>query len=657
MCADTFIGDLCVGGVVKFRILGPVEIIRDGTPLPIGGPRNRAVLAALATDVGRAVNTEKLAGAVWGEQPPATVRAQIQICISALRRLELPITSSYSGYTLDVDPFSVDATQFHALIAQARALSKADGYRQEAADLLRSAVDLWRGPALDGVPGLAAEAARLDEARIAATGDLMDMELQFGRHSHLISELTTLAREYPLQERFQAQLMLALYRSSRQAEALRVYRDLREMMHRDLGLEPGLELQSLERRMLMRDPALAYSETVQEQPLIIEQANAPRREQIVRLPPETGVFTGRSREIERITEQLLGTGSPVVLTGPVGIGKSALAVQTAYGLSGHFPDGVLYLDLRAADPQEAVSQLLGQLGEDPAGDRDRYAERVATGRMLLVFDGVTDEEQIRGLLPRTMSAAVLITSRSRLTALEGSWLLEVDPLDEDAGMDLLGNIIGHHRLAAEPEAARAVVGQCERLPFAIRIAGARLLAKPHWSLTRFAGRLEPEATRLDELAHADLRMRSVLDLEYTALDPILRWALRRLSLPRVPYLPSWLAAALLDLSLPQTENVLESLLDARLLTAVPAPLGDDIRYRLPSLVWLFARERARIEDSPMDTDAAQDRARLAGLRLMDELGSESPSLDQLDPAQRAAALADPAGWLTAHQDILGSLTC
>ncbi|ONI88276.1 hypothetical protein ALI144C_07510 [Actinosynnema sp. ALI-1.44] len=675
---------------MEFRILGPVQAEHEQRLLPLGGTRQRAVLAALLLDAGRVVGIDKLTSAVWGDRPPATVRAQIQICVSALRRLGLPIESTHTGYLLAVDPDDIDAVRFETLVSEARAATSSSGwYSSEAVEALRTALALWRGPALDGLPGLAAEATWLDESRLVATGDLIDAEIQHGRHVHLVGELSALVREHPLQERFHAQLMLVLYRSSRQADALQAYRGLQRMMRQELGLEPGPELQSLERRILARDPSL-------DQPAKPVQPVTAERHQAVLtnlvddmtdqptdvsfwLPPDSTVFTGRVEEIDEISELLLAprakAASVVVLTGLAGVGKTALAVRVAHWQRHAFPDGTLFVDVarstgRPVSAQDCVVQLLRQLGtrpEDlPAGPQDRlslYIQRTGSCRALLIFDDVDDERLVRSLLPRDPRCAVLITSRRRLTALEGARLKEVDVLATNTAVEMLAEIAGQERVGQDIPAAERIAVYCDGLPFALRIAASRLQAKPHWPVSRLARRLADERTRLDELQHADLDLRDVLDSSYTALSPRLRRAFRLLGLLATPYFPIWFPVVLLAESEDEAEDLVESLLDDRLLTVAVHDRSKEIRYSFPCLVRLYARERAVAEDPEAEREAALERVRATCVRLTDLCGflqdtrrarsdMDEDALAPLDPATAADLLADPGRWLADHQDLL-----
>jgi DNA-binding SARP family transcriptional activator len=241
------------------RLLGPLEIELEGRPAPLGGRAPRALLARLLLDANRAVAVDRLVEDLWGEEAPASAVKMIQIHVSALRKVlpEGTLVTRSRGYALEIDPDAVDLVRFEALRREGQE-ALAGGSHELAAERLREAVGLWRGPALDEFdePFAAIESARLEELRVASIEDRIEAELALGRHAGLAGELGELVARHPLRERLRGQLMLALYRSGRQAEALDGYRRLRAMLTDELGIEPSPALRELERRMLQQDPRL-----------------------------------------------------------------------------------------------------------------------------------------------------------------------------------------------------------------------------------------------------------------------------------------------------------------------------------------------------------------------------------------------------------------
>ena len=254
-----------MNNALDFRLLGPVEVSAGGRPLPVGGPKQRSILALLLLQAGTPVSRDSLVDAVWGEHPPTTAATALHGYVSQLRKVLEPereagsapsvLVTRGSGYALDVTPDQIDAERFRSLAEEGRRAADAD----ERARLLREALALWRGPALGeaaGEPALASDAARLDEERAAALGDRIEADLELGRHAELVGELEALVADEPLRERPRGQLILALYRCGRQADALAAYRDARRTLVEEVGIEPGPALRDLEHRVLAQDPSL-----------------------------------------------------------------------------------------------------------------------------------------------------------------------------------------------------------------------------------------------------------------------------------------------------------------------------------------------------------------------------------------------------------------
>ena len=246
--------------VVEIRILGPLEVVEDGRPVVVAAPKVRALLAVLLLHRGEVVSTDRLIDALWGERASPTAAKTVQVYVSNLRKAlgDGLLVTEGRGYLLQTEPGQVDVDRFEALVAQGRpALDQGDALT--AAALLREALGVWRGPALADFayePFAQAEIARLDEARLGALEDRIDADLAVGEHARVVGELEALVREHPVRERLRGQLMLALYRSGRQADALQAYRDARRQLLDELGLEPGRALQELEQAILLHDPAL-----------------------------------------------------------------------------------------------------------------------------------------------------------------------------------------------------------------------------------------------------------------------------------------------------------------------------------------------------------------------------------------------------------------
>jgi DNA-binding SARP family transcriptional activator len=626
------------GDSVEFRILGPLEVTAGSERLDLGGARQQIVLATLLLGAGKVVSVDRLLEAVYGEDLPHTARTQAQMTVSSLRRLfaahgdETAISSQPQGYVLQVGGGWLDSGRFTELVAAA-GVARESGDLDQAVAGLRDALRLWRGPALEGIDSqlIRAAASRLDEERIAAIEIRLALELDLGRHHELAGELAELVGEFPLREGLRGQLMLALYRCGRTAEALAAYRQARQTMIEELGIEPGERLQQLERAILNSDPVLAPE--AGPVTILLPGRLVPRL-----LPAGIADFTGRTGEIGQIRCRLKHAAGEehriavpvVVIAGKGGVGKTSIAVRASHEMAGHFADGQLFADLhggtsRPVSAAEVLQRFLRALGvpgaQVPDGLDERaemYRNLVAGRKILVVLDDAAGEGQVSPLLPGGGAAAVMITSRSRLAGLAGAVRIEVDGLDAGGSVDLLARIIGAERVAAQPEAAAAVAQLCGHLPLALRIAGARLSARPHWGIQQLAERLADETRRLDELTHADMGIRASISLSYESVGEQARRLFRRLALWEAPTLPGWLGAALLAQPLASAGDLLDELIAAQLVEVTGAEAGPHARYRFHDLIRVFARERLAAEEPPAVRKAALERALGALLCVTEE---------------------------------------
>ncbi|MFE7836411.1 BTAD domain-containing putative transcriptional regulator [Streptomyces sp. NPDC057474] len=626
---------------LEFRLLGPVEAWHGDRPLRLGGPKPRALLAVLLLRAGQVVPADALVDVIWGDEPPGTARALVQTYVSALRRA-LPAEAAEAietrppGYVMRPGVGRVDLAGFETRTAEGRRAA-ADGDHAEAARLLREALELWHGPALGGVgEALRGEAGRLEEARQAALEERIAAELEAGGHeAELVTELTALVEARPTRERPRGQLMLGLYRLGRQADALAVYAEGRAVLAEELGLDPGPELKRLYEAILRADPTLLASTAATAAP----QPAAATPRPVSLLPPAIGDFTGREEELAQVVEVLTGEREAmpvVVVSGAAGVGKSALAVQAAHRVAGDYPDGQLYAELHGfsepVPPAEVLGRLLRALGADPPEDTaergDLFRSLVAGRRILLVLDDANGEAQIRPLLPGSATCGVLVTSRARLGGLVGALRTDLDVLDDARGLELLTRVTGPERTPDDPReraAARRIVELCGGLPLALRIAGARLATRRHWTPSVLAERLADEHRRLDELSVGDLEVRAGLGLSYQALDECARRVLRRIATLGSADVAVWTVAALSGTPEDEAEEILERLLDAQLINCPGTDQVGQPRYRLHDLVRVYAAERAEAEDPVGDRTAAVGRALTAGLWLMDRVTEAAPS--------------------------------
>ena len=627
-----------VAGSVEFRILGPLEITAGSSRLEVSGTRQQVVLATLLLHVNKTVSVPRLLEAVYGEQPPSTSRSQVQISVSALRRMfsahcRSPVIETRdTGYIIQSTTDQLDYAQFTDLVERARS-SRDAGHLEQAVARYRSALRLWRGPALDGILSrlVLDGASRLDEQRVSVNEDRISIELLLGRHREMVGELTELIAEFPLRERLHRQLMLALYRCDRTAEALQAYRQARQTFIDELGIEPGEPLRQLEYAILTADPSL-------DQPDGPVSAWPPQRQAPCLLPADIADFTGRAMQVEQIQRNLILAAEDttrlavpvVVIAGKGGVGKTTIAVHASHGIADRFPDGQLFADLRGASAQptspiEVLERFLRALGmpgaQIPDGLDERaeaYRNLLANRKVLVVLDDSASEVQVSPLLPGRPTSAVVITSRSRLTGLAGAAHVDVDVLDADRSLELLAHIVGADRVRSQALAAAEIAELCGRLPLALRIAGARLSARPHWSLQQLVDRLADETRRLDELRHGNLGFRASISLTYENVGEQTRRLFRLLALLDLPTFSGWLSAALLGQPVSVAQDMLDDLVGVQLIETTGVGSGVHSQYRFHDLIRVFARERLAAEDLPAERRAALERALGALLHLADD---------------------------------------
>jgi DNA-binding SARP family transcriptional activator/Tfp pilus assembly protein PilF len=659
----------------EFRILGPLEVIAGSRPVELSGTRLQIVLTMLLLNANGVVSVGRLEEAIYGQDPPQTSRTQAMIAVSALRRLlaehgeDATISRRAQGYALHIGDGRLDSLRFATLLAAARAAREAGDLGLATASY-RDALRLWRGPALEGIDSLLVRAAatQLDEQRTTAIEDRLELELDLGRHHELIGELVALAAEFPLRERLRGQLMLALYRSGRAAEALETYRLARRVMIDELGIEPGRELQRLQRAILASDLSL--------DPPAERLTIWPARQQVPRLlPADIADFTGRTDEVSKIRQHLTAVAADsvqlappvVVISGQGGVGKTSLALHVSHGLARQFADGQLFADLHGATaqppgPAQVLERFLRALGvpgpQVPDGLDERaeaYRNLLAGRRVLVVLDDAATENQILPLLPGSGSAAVLVTSRSALAGLAGATRIPLNVFEAGQSMELLGRIAGTSRVGAQREAAAKVTEQCGHLPLALRIAGGRLAVRPHWDVRQLAERLADQARRLDELELGELGVRASISLSYYAASAAAKRLLRRLALLDVPVFSGWVSAPLLDEQPADADDVLDELVSARLIEPVGTAFAAHGQYRFHDLIRLFTRERLAAEEPAGEQRAALERALGCLLFLSEEarhryLGGSYVRLDPSAPrwplpsALAELLVSDPRAW-------------
>ncbi|WP_158675808.1 AfsR/SARP family transcriptional regulator [Nocardia stercoris] len=705
---------------IRFRVLGPVEILGDDGPLT-AAPRHRAVLAYLLLNAGRACSAERLADAMWGVETPDTARAQIHASIAAIRRVlrdcgrDPVLVTTPAGYVVTPEPGEFDLAVFRDEIAsvavgsQVDPIARRDSVGHSAAPqfgagslvlTLRRALALWQGEPLAGVHAefAAGERRRLRDRRLAAVELLMEAELAAHQHEQVLDELAAEVAAHPGRERLAGQLVLALYRSGRQADALAAARALRAVLAENQGLDPGRAFAELEAAVLRADPALdlpAPDSVVPATPATVVTAavaaqassgisipEAPRPASPTRsagavpanfLPYDLPDFAGREVELAAIVadSNSIPPVSIWTIDGMAGIGKTALAVHAAHRLTDSCPHGQLFLDLQAhtpgADPvpvEIATAVLLRQLGMAADHIPDSAAERAALWRselgrrrVVVVLDNVRDSEQVRPLLPGSAGSIVIITSRRRLVDLDGARTLSMETLTARDAVDLFGAIVGP-RAAAEPVAVLDVAQLCGFLPLAVRIAAARLTHRSRWTVGYLGDRLRDERRRLAELATAERGVAAAFALSYDQLEPLPQRMFRLLGLHPGTDIDAAAAAALAGTDLDSAETVLEDLLDVHMVAQ--RRLG---RYTMHDLL----RDQARAA-----ADSDSDRARAVTRLLTFYLYSARAAVDLVFAHSAADREALPgtdiewtrfggpvpaAAWLDAERDNLVAAVC
>jgi DNA-binding SARP family transcriptional activator/tetratricopeptide (TPR) repeat protein len=665
--------------MAEYRVFGPVQLISDQLAMDLGPPKQRLVLAALMIDAGRPLTIGTLVDRVWGEDPPTEARNALYAHIMRIRRVLSAVTRAEdtpaelvrgpAGYTLDISREQIDLHRFRHLVRQAR---QPEHNVAERAALLRCALDLWRGAPLADLGGPWVDRVRdgCRQEHVDATMTWARAELRAGNHEAVLARASDLMDSYPLVEPLVAALMRALGAAGRVAEALDCYRTTRQRLAEELGVDPTAELQEAHRTILRGVPALTGSPGAVAVPVARGGPGSP----ICQLPPDVADFTGRSVQCRRLVEMLTGqlaTETPVVvLTGPPGVGKSALALHAAHEVRQRFPDGQLFVSLagasaQAREPADVLDGMLRAVGVPPWQIPDALDQRTALlrarlagRRMLIVADDAAGPAQIRPLLPGTAGCAMLVTSRNRLAGLEAATLVTVECLSHDEAVRLLGRIAGDQRIAEARQAVEALVAACGRLPLALRIVGARLAARPGWPVGRLVDLVSDQRRRLDELAVDDLAVRSSIALSYHALDRRTRRLLRRLALLGPHDCAEWVAVALLGGH--GAGELVPWLADRSLIAPVGTDLTGEPRYRLHDLVRDYAAERLA-DESAADRQSAGSRlltgyhqlAYRADRRLLGERFAPQPE-SPVGPEVVPAALADrltqePGAWFDAER--------
>ncbi len=591
---------------MEIKILGPVEVEREGQSMPLGGRKPKTILAALVLADGKAISKTEISEVLWGSSPPATRQAQIHTYVSRLRKAlgpRAPIVRRATSYLLPTDAVKVDYKEFVRLAEAGRAKLFQHRYA-EASSYYSQALAFWRGPALGGVTQNLSdvELPRIDELRTTVLEEKAEADLGLGRHGRLVAELTALVEEFPVRERLRALLMTALYRSGRQADALDVYHAGRVALVETLGVDPSASLKAVFHAILNGDPAL-NSSYQQLEAVPRKYAEVPHR-----LPVGITDFTGREPLLQELSEHLRPSAvpRPLVIHGMAGSGKSALAVRLGHNKADDFPDGQLHVRFSCGSSRSrSVYDVLGEFIEaiDPEEtppesliDRAWLYQRLLSGRkMLILLDDVTDEKEIDVLIPTAGESRAVLTVRSYLDTLENAYAVRVGEFEHSEAVALVRRIAGNGRVDREPEATDTLVDLCDHLPLAVRTAATRLAGKPHWPVSHLVQRMtDTSRNRLDELRLANLDVRATLTRNFEQLPGNVRRRLGRLALASNGTVSVKETADILDITEAEAEDTLEFLVEQNLLgiRGTGGASLEDLVYSFSSLVMIAATELA-----------------------------------------------------------------
>ncbi|GAA3864398.1 BTAD domain-containing putative transcriptional regulator [Saccharothrix violaceirubra] len=617
------------GEPLRFEVLGLLRVVRGDREVDLGAAKQRAVLAVLLLARNTPVSRDQIIEAVWVDSVPSSAVNLVQTYVAGLRRALEPsrarrapaelLTSVGDGYRLRVDPAAVDLDLFERAVA-ASTRARGSGDLVGATRHLDDALALWRGEPLGGVAGLFAEVerGRLIERRLAVLEERAELMLLIGRGAELVASLGSLVGEHPLRERGYGLLMRALCQAGRQAEALGVYREARRVLIEELGVEPGPDLRRLHQSVLAgENPEPEPPTRPITLPAAVVEPQLPTTP--AQLPRAPVSLIGRDLLVDRL-DGLLGEhpggGLVLVVTGPAGVGKTALALHWAHRAREAFPDGQFYVDLHGYDPNqeplgagEVLNRFLRTLGVPSADIPVTVEERsamfrtlVADRRMFVMLDNARGSTELLPLLPGSPSC-VMVTSRRRLVGLVAhaeARLVELDMLDQDAAVAVLERVAG--RAGTEPAALRRLAVLCDGLPLALRIAAARLAVSPTLRAAELVAELDDEHGRLAALGleDEDSTVRAALDASRRALSPLPARLLALLGLHPGPDVTPYVVAAMARVRVSEAQRALDALTAANLLS-----VGEAGRYGAHDLVRVYTRTLAAELTTAQAHDATQ----------------------------------------------------
>jgi len=609
---------------MKVSVLGPLRVSVDGRNITPSAPKLRSLLAVLALRHGHMVTATSLMQELWGDEAPVSSLATLQTYVYHLRKLlteacayDALIVTKPLGYYLQLEG-KLDREMFDDLVEHARQEFER-GDAGQADCMLNAALNLISGPPLpdvEGGPLLMTHVNEIKEGVLRAHVLHVNVSIELGRYDEVVSRLKSLIIEYPFHENFYAKLMVVLQREGRRREALDVYRQLRNILVSELGIEPSDELRRIQQHLLAGES------------VALEAPASPYAGSVARpaqLPPDISDFVGRDEQLKHIQDHITCSNATAVriisIIGMPGVGKSALATRAAHSARPDFPDGQFYVSLAGSeneqtDPFLALGsclraiglrndQLPGSLVERSQLFRSWSAER----KVMVVLDDVASSAQAEPLLPGGAGCCVLTTSRSLLPGLAGANVIELDTPDLDTCTSLLKRIAGPSRISGDPEAARSIVQLCGHLPLAIRAVAARLRSAPQYTVESFLVRLSDERLRLQELRFGELDVSARMRPAYGRLGSDARGILLRLVSTNVRAFTVASVAGQLGVEAIQIEQVFERLAQDCFLRPLDSDGVGEILFGIPSFVRMFVQaEEPMARSGSMESQSALSEA-------------------------------------------------
>ncbi|WBB62057.1 BTAD domain-containing putative transcriptional regulator [Streptomyces sp. WMMC500] len=593
---------------MRYRLLGRVELW-DGKKIDVGGPKHRTLLATLLLGANEFQSVDRIAESLWEHDRPRSAQDLVRLYVHQLRKrmgtAGADVLTESGGYMIRVGEGELDIQVFERETRQARR-AMTTGDLTQAATRFRTALALWpepfavcaNSPLVERLRG-----PRLEDMRLSAVEDLAESELAMGDGLDMVDRLCPLADRHPHRERLLRLLMLALHRRGRKVEALAAFRRTRAFLVSEVGVEPGRELHELVQAILSDDASLRSVADRSTAPQSVRPAQPVPRQ----VPAGADDLVGRAGELRETREFLAAgtasahaSGRTLLISGPPGVGKSALLFGAAREARDIFPEGELYADLAETSVHEARKDFLIALGVDPVDIPAHPARRLALyrsatagRRVLVVLDNVVAESQIVELTPTSAGGALVAASDTRLPGVGFTHVLDVEGLDEESGTLFLHRLLGRDRAGGDPGAAGRIVRMCDGVPLALHILGTRLAIRRELTLSEFAGQLADDDGRLGQFRVGDLDLRRRYRRGYERLGRVEQSLFRCLASAEPTGTTVEGLAAMTGQPSAAVDMAVDALVSAHLARLVGRDRAGRPRYRQPLLLRDFARELAR----------------------------------------------------------------